>query len=285
MANEKRIVLGFMADTHCNHRIGLMNPRTQLPTDQGPWNPNLTPGQKWLWDCFEQDVKELGKFVGRDDLVMFFDGDLTQGWKHKSDLVSLVPGHEILIALQALEPILTLPAIRKFYFAKGTDAHEGLAGSAPIIIQQGVKRGLIDVQAHYAVHIGELMIDIAHHGPAPGRRAWLRGNELRWYTRSLMMDNIMAGQQVPDILVRAHKHTYALAVTDMITKSLETYMTLAMLLPPYSLLTSFGRQVTQSPDQVKVGMVAVEVWPKSGRVNYRPIEFLHELDTRQHRKL
>lgn len=50
----KRVILLVFSDTHGNHKLGLLNPKTVLydETEEGeliPYTPRLTASQQYLW--------------------------------------------------------------------------------------------------------------------------------------------------------------------------------------------------------------------------------------------
>jgi hypothetical protein len=285
-----RKVIAFLTDPHSGHALGLYNPETKLKVDpkvdgKDYWTPSITPAQEWLWKHYSRDLKELSKFVGRDDLYVTLAGDVCQGNAHKSELVSIRDFDQVDISAQALDPIMRLKQLKRLIILKGTDAHEIYAGSLSMsvsAIMNGKYPGKVDNYFHPLLKIDGVNIDVSHHGPTSGKRAWLRGNELGWYVRDIMLDNLANGRRPPDVVARGHVHVYALAVMNIITDE-ETFYTLGMILPPMCLLDTYARKVAQSPPYVRTGIVALEII--DGKINYKPQEWLHTLHLRTERSL
>lgn len=285
-----RIVFAFLSDTHFNHSLGLLAPGTLLPTDPTTIGDDgkpiqhsyaLTPVQHWLWGNFISDVNNLRSFVGKDRLFVIIAGDVCQGNKHRDELVSQRESDQILMAAYGLKPIMDLPQLEAMYIVKGTDAHDMLAGSLATLVAEQLRltypKKPVEVLYHPVLNVvDKFKIDVSHHGPHYGSRAWLKGNELGWYLRDILMTSLMNGETPPDILVRGHVHDYALNIQTVITKESGSHLCVGMILPPYSVATSFARKVAKSPQHSTTGMIAMELWT-SGVINYKPKEWLHFL--------
>lgn len=290
---RKRVVVAFLADIHANSRFGLLNPDTVLERDDrgvvSTWKPQPTPDQIALWDWYMSDLEALRAFVGRDGLIVVVAGDITDGFKHPSDHVSARVDDQVLIAAKVLMPISQMFArnLLGLYLVKGTEAHEMLAGALSVLTGEVLRRvSSVEVYSHPKIVISgdrqQAIIDVAHHGPPPGKRVWLQGNEVRYYVRDIVTRHLVNGQQPPDAVVRAHQHVYTVNITEVQTVS-KTYFTLGMILPPYSLITPYARQAASSPQESRVGLVALEV--VDGELNLHPWEVFHPFDLRVERRV
>ena len=206
-----------VSDPHCGHRHGLMNPDTsleQVDADGIPfeYHPPLTKIQEYLWDCFTRDVEEVRKIANGNRIVVLPTGDLTTGDKHKDELVSDRPADQIIIAKATMQYMMGLPGMAAMRIVKGTGAHNFGFGTSEILIAEFLKEEYASVSTmvadHYLLHINGMTVDAAHHGPTGGSRNWLKGNEARYYLRSLMMDEFMAGRIPPRLILRGHYHEY-----------------------------------------------------------------------------
>jgi len=264
--HSRRIVV-FFADTHAGHSLGLMSPGITLfdEDEEGnlvPYTPRLTATQEYLWRCYEDDLGSVKDLAAGDPIILVHDGDLTQGVKYPSQLVSTRQADQLIIACENLRRALQLPNATTLRLMHGTGSHTFGEGTSPLLVvrQLGAEYPGLNVKSssHALLNVDGVTFDVAHHGPGPGGRNWLAGNILRYYTRSLMLDELADGGQPPDVVVRAHFHSLVLETVLLITKR-GIYTTEAFVLPSYCGLSEFGRQVTRSTYRISCGLVAVEI--------------------------
>ena len=96
----------LVADAHGGHRLGLLNPDTQLldlewSTDDEPawYTPALTETQRYLWELYEKCIAEHMKEAGSRDVPVWFNGDVTNGNKHPSGILSTRISDQVMICL------------------------------------------------------------------------------------------------------------------------------------------------------------------------------------------
>lgn len=290
MARRDRKLALHLADLHCGCKLGLMPPDVVLQEEDElgnsvPWTPRQSPTQAYLWRCFEEDLDDAKRLAGKMPIVVDVDGDLTHGTKYMEQLVSTRPADQPVIAVACLKRILQLPNITAMRVMTGTAAHEMAEGSLPIMavreLQARYPKVNIAIRHHGLFDICGVSHDVAHHGPAPGIRNWLRGNVLRLYTLSLMQDNLDVGNEPPRVVIRGHRHTYKRETVRKETP-LREYVTDAFLLASYSGLTHHGRQVAQSP--AFIGNVLLALICEEGEL-VRVEAFRHFMDVRTKEKL
>jgi len=261
-----RQLLVTLADYDAGHRLSLLNPETELPADDEhghpePWTPELTAMQRWLWDCYMEDMGLVAELAGEDEVSVAVVGDVTWGNKYLSQAVSESPFDQIIMAYECLTPWLARCRVRAMLLAHGTESHEFGRGAAPEFVA-GLLRDRRGVEAqagrHYLAEVGGVTLDLAHHGPGPGIREWTRGNVVEYYTRSLMMSALMAGENPPAGVVRAHYHDYARRTVRMVAGNREV-VTEAIALPGYTGMTHYATQATRSASTLACGLVAWEV--------------------------
>lgn len=284
---SRRIVV-FFSDTHAGHGLGLMLPGITLFDEDESGNlvsytPRLTATQEYLWRCYEEDLDSVKALAAGDPIILVHDGDLTQGVKYPSQLVSTRQADQLIIAYENLRRALQLPNVTTLRLMHGTGAHTFGEGTAPVLVarQLGAEYPELDVKSssHALLDVDGVTFDVAHHGPGPGSRNWLAGNILRYYTRSLMLDDLADGGRPPDAVVRAHYHSLVLETVRLVTKQ-GIYTTEAFVLPAYCGLTEFGHQVTRSMYRISCGLVAVEV--VEGRLaGMHPFWRINDLRTRE----
>jgi len=257
-----RKVIAFIADTHAGHKLGLMRPGVELLDDSGPkaavWAPTATALQQWLWSCYEADMASVLALAGRSKIVLVHNGDITWGTRFPSQLVSTRLSDQLLIAMDNLQPWYAMKNLQTVLLLQGTESHEFGEGSAPIAIVAQLSKRYPKVSTmcprHALLSIDGLLVDTAHHGPGAGGRSWLTGNELRYYTRSIMLDDLVGGRKPPDVVVRAHWHTGIHETVRLNGATCE-----AFVLPAYCGLTHHATQVSRSAYLLSCGMVALEV--------------------------
>jgi hypothetical protein len=258
-----RKIVAHVTDRHGGHKLGLMNPATLLyaQDDKGnlvPWRPELTPVQKYLWDIHETHILRTIYLADGRQIFFIDGGDMAQGIKYPQELVSTASADQIIIAAYNMYPWLEFPNVNPVRLVSGTEAHEMGESSVTHLVaaQLSAKYEGRDIQVvhHGLMDVDGLDIDYSHHGPPPGRRIWLHGNEGRYYLRDIMMRHIMAGQKPPDIVLRGHYHT---AVIEELR--IGEYKSHLVVTPSYCWLGAHGRQATRSAPEIINGMSAIEI--------------------------
>jgi hypothetical protein len=261
-----RQLLVTLADLHAGHRLGLLNPDTTLPSDDErghpePWVPELTATQRWLWECYTEDLGLVRQLADGDPVIVVVVGDLTWGNRYPEQTVSDNVADQALMAARCLEPWVTWPNLAHLRLIHGTQSHEFGRGAMPELVARLLGAGgALDVRAvrHSLLAVDRVEFDLAHHGTSPGIREWTRGNVLEYYTRSVMMGALMANENPPAGLVRGHYHDYVRRTVRMIAGNREA-VTEAIVLPGYCGLTHYAVQATRSAYTLACGLVAWEI--------------------------
>jgi len=267
MKTENGLVVALVSDTHGGSKFALLNPAVKLtdPDSGETWTPALNGFQKKLWDWYTKDIEQVMKLAAGRPVVLIHVGDPTQGNRFGKEMVSSNAADHVMIAVANLAPWLAHPNVGHVRHIVGTGLHEFNEGAASILIHQIVKATYPNVDSRVVYHalsrVGGVAFDLAHHGPHPGSRNWLRGNVLRLYTRSLMQDEIDAGKAPPAFVIRGHYHVYTSEVV-----TLGEHETRAIILPSWQYPYEYVRKAGQSPARVSFGMVAIEI------VNGKPSE-------------
>jgi hypothetical protein len=261
-----RTIVVWISDTHGGHRLALMRPGVVLFQEdergnQVPYQPQPTAVQRYLWACYEEDRRRVAELARGDRIIVVHNGDLTQGLKYANELVSTREADQYLIAVDNLRPWFALPNLAALRLCHGTGSHGFLEGSADVLVGEhlralypgrdvaGLRHGLLSVDG--------VTFDYAHHGPVPGGRHWLTGNVLRYYVRSLMLDEITRGREPPRVVVRSHYHSYV-RETVRVPGEPER-VTDGVITPAYAHLSEHAAQVTRSAYLITCGLVACEV--------------------------
>lgn len=272
-------------DPHGGHRFGLMLPGVVLPPlDEGDdeWVPQLSATQKKLAEWYEQDRQAVLDLADGDDIFLLMGGDVIQGTLLREQLlVSPRLSDQFAIAEHFLEPWCRLPNLRFMRFCKGTGVHVMNKGSAELTIAQHLRERFgKDISAWYHMDLKAygVEIDVAHHGPPTGSRSWLRGNELRYYTRSIMDDHLKNGRRPPDLVLRGHYHDRTLELVHIHTWG-ETFRTWAAICPAYSIFADdYTLKATRSKDHMTAGLLAFEIIDGQVKQIY---DWAHTLDIRK----
>lgn len=289
MKYTRRILVDF-GDTHAGHRLGLLNPETLLPDENEIgetfyYNPQLTEAQKYLWSIYTKHIESIKSLAGDDEIIVIHHGDMTQGNKYVSEWVTTRMIDQVLMAEANLLPWLQLDNVKIMRFIKGTSSHVMGEASSEIAVTELLKRKYpevsINIMYHGLLDIGGILVDCSHHGPGVGGRAWLQGNEARYYLRSIMMSEIMSGRTPPRIVLRGHFHAPVKEYLEV-----QGYESWLMIVPSYCMLGDYGRQATSSAFKTSNGMVAFEIIEyEDGVTTVYPHSYIDTIDIRTQEKL
>lgn len=255
----------FFADIHCGHQFGLMPPDMELLDDSGPeprvLHPQQTHIQQWVWPHYVNDHAAVQEIAGKSPVKIFPTGDITWGGRFPTQLVSTRMSDQLAIALRCLGLWYLDKNLKVARIMQGTESHEWGEGSAPILVSEQLARLYPKVNTRCVRH-GRFLIqgqpvDVAHHGPGPGMREELLGNQLRLYTRSVMRTDLQQGKQPPVLLVRAHYHAYCHETVNLTFGDTE-YKCEAYILPSYCGATHYAIQATKSAYMLACGMLVAE---------------------------
>jgi hypothetical protein len=281
-ASGRRLVLA-LSDTHGGHRLALLNPATALirEGDAGQaveWAPVPTATQKYLWKVYLEQLAEVRDLAGDDEVLVLHVGDSGWGDKHPEGLLAgITREDQRVIARDNLLPALRLPTVRKARLLSGTLAHAPDDAEARVAAMLQKETGL-DVQAahHSRLTVDGVLFDVAHHGPHPGSRDWLRGNVALYYLRDRVYRDRRMGRKPARVYLRGHFHEWVEVPFREVWRGKRVAADL-VILPSWMSLTWFARRVTQSAPALAHGMAVFEV--VDGRLQeIRP--YLRELDLR-----
>ena len=207
----------------------------------------MTLGQRWLWDCYEQDILSVMELADGDPVDVIHLGDIIQGLRFIDGLNQSRFADQIAIASANGAPWWCWENLNSVTVVSGTGVHEGGEGSAGEIVATlwqaaGIQHGLLNVDG--------VLIDVAHHGPAAGIREWTRGNIARLY----LLDRMLTDDPPARVYLRAHRHEPVWATQHRGDVTADLIVT-----PAYQLPSAYVRQVAQSPSAAVCGMIALEV--------------------------
>lgn len=290
-----RTIIAVRGDTQGGSSVGLVNPETKIPdigilengreVFNGWRTPELRPVQRTLWKWHTEDLENIKKLAGKDRIVFLEMGDMTQGNIFKDNLSEITLSGQYFVSKYNTIPILKIPTVSHLYIVKGTGVHVWGEGSTETMLTYLLKEKFpqkkIDITDHWFLNVDGFQLDVAHHGPGAGIRNWTRGNVFELYIKSILADIIDVGDEVPDAILRGHKHEfiYRRAVHQVKGKIWELP---GFIVPPYCFLDSHALKVVNSPSYMGVGMLAFEIINGS---LYKFHPFLHYVDLRAHEKV
>ena len=234
MAKEALVV--FFSDLHSNSTVGLCPPEVSVE-DGGKYHANLI--QRWLWDQWTEFWTEVKSLRKKRPLVLVVVGDVIEGKHHGT--VQLVSDSTLVqheIALLNLEPAMDLkPDLT--YFVRGTESHVGASAEFENFIAKEMN-GVIDpITNSYTwswlpLDIRGVLFNVAHHATG-GRRPWTFANSANALAAEETITAAEAGERLPDVVVRAHKH--------IPKDSYDNYKVRVLGLPSWQLQTMYGTKL------------------------------------------
>jgi hypothetical protein len=262
-----RRLIAIEADWHSNNRFGLMQPETILES-QGAnggveeFSPELAPVQQFLYELRSQNIEKLKELAGDDEIVFFHLGDPAQGFKHNGQFVQNTEYDEISIAFANAKPIFSLPNVTTGRFVVGTEAHEGIGGSATKILSRMLHAEFPDADIKYIYHgfanVDGITIDYTHHGPTTGIRKWTEGNQLGHYLKDILITDLLDGKTPARYYFRGHVHRLGWE-TRRVRRDGEWITGDIIVVPSMCDMGAFARQITRSENRITNGMVVLEI--------------------------
>uniref|UniRef100_A0A6M3KRJ1 Calcineurin-like phosphoesterase n=1 Tax=viral metagenome TaxID=1070528 RepID=A0A6M3KRJ1_9ZZZZ len=265
--SARRRVVVCLSDLHSGHKLGLANPDTILWDEDQEGNPKARPislgaTQEYLWALYQEHIEGVTEFAAGDEIVVLHNGDLTQGTHYPDQVASNELDDQIQTGLWNLKPWFALPNVKTVRLLLGTGVHT-LNGSSELIIARLLRSEYGDrsVKAisHGLFDIDGALFDVAHHGANASSRVWLQGNQLRYYLRSLMLEELLAGNRPPDVVLRSHFHHWLPPETVSVGAGGKVYTSRMMLTSSYCGMGGHARKATRSQHVQNHGLVAIEI--------------------------
>ena len=283
----KRRILVVLSDEHAGHRLCLCNPEAEWDDFSADGEPcankaNLTRTQEWYWEGHEWGRKEVKKLAGRDEITLIHNGDITWGQKYPDGLIAYEQSAQVDIAFWNLKPWLDMKNVKVVRMMHGTQSHEYGTGSSTKAVTSliAARYPKLDIahRRHALFSIDGVSIDVAHHGTTAGIRQWTTGNQLRYYMRSLMNDELARSRPIPRLMFRAHYHTYVWETLRMGTEHVMD----GFITPAFAGMTHYASQATRSAYLQGLGMIAIEIVDGEYRGAY---PFIRHADLRTEEEL
>jgi hypothetical protein len=273
----------LQTDPHFGYRFGLLKPETHLESfdeADGDFVPELTVTQEQLWQWNSEDFAAISELTAGAPTALLLEGDVCHGtWV--GDVVSPRMADQPVMAVAGLKRWVELPQIQLVRFVKGTRVHSHGHGSLELLtahILQLETGKPVGVSYHMNLSLAGVSFDLAHKGPAPGKRQWLDANELRLYVRSIMERDLVNGKRPPHVVVRGHYHERRFAHVHE-HREKDVVDTWGIIVPAYSIFKDdYTNHSTQAKSHMNAGTVVVEF--QGGKV--RDVhDFTHTFDLRK----
>lgn len=281
--------LAWFGDSHTCHQYGLIRPDTVLHRE-GPdgeieeYHPALNNTQKFLLALYQKGIEAIRQITADGPLTLFMGGDLAHGLKYPEQLITQSLRDHVTAGVDLLDLWTALPNLTTVRLLTGTGAHSPLGSIEQLAAEiLALRHPDLDVrcvghsnvrivdgeeEATAREEISDVVVDAAHHGPGVGIRRWTQGNQIRYYMRSLWLDDVAEGLRPPDLILRFHRHRFRWeTLHDRYRGGLHTYH--AFISPAMCGVSYYARQVTLSQHKVDMGMMlagiennrVVRIWP------------------------
>lgn len=230
-----KTITAIVSDTHIGSHTAIA--LKEWLTDDGQ-SIVANPAQLWLlasWADYWDYVKSLCGIKGRyrkNRLVVIHLGDIIEGRNHGSVQLMSNVEDQMAMACELLRPLAAM-ADGGFYCTRGTEAHAGDAAQSEVRICHEIGAKACEWELTLDIEDGPLL-DCGHNGRA-GRRDWT--SSAAGVAAEVAMDAAMAGQKIPDYVLRGHAH-----VVDDSGFKLNGIR--AIMLPAWQLRTAFGFKVS-----------------------------------------
>lgn len=272
-----KTVIAIPSDLHAGSVVGICPPSQWQLDAGGYYTPSEAQGL--LWAQWEECWARVAQLRKRGRLIVVMNGDSVEGVHNSTtEIFTLRIDEQERMFTECLEYGLNIAKHKGkdlLFFTRGTETHVGPGASSEerIARDMGAEFESESRATHYHLRLkvqGNI-IDIAHHGPSPGIRAWTYGNVLFHTIKSIYMNSIEHSLPVPRAWVRSHFHTWVSPPRYSGNHgTIEGFIT-----PAFQLMTGYAVKYTKAAKLADVGMLILIVedgelrW-ECPRVSYQP---------------
>ena len=197
-----------ISDTHAGCQLALCPPSVKLDSG-GTYQQSVVQTKLWaMWQYFWRDW--VPKATKGERYIIVHNGDAIDGRHH--DSVTQITQNitdQVGIAFSILEPVVKAKNCAGYYHIRGTEAHVGKSGQA----EEGLAKALkaipdeIGNQARWELwmKLNGCLIHFSHHIGTTQSANYESTAPYKEYIESLT-DSARWGRQVPDVIVRSHRH-------------------------------------------------------------------------------
>ena len=195
-----------IADPHSGLKVGLMPPKV-IEAKGTQFQRTLTQGttQKMLWKKWTAAHDRI--FDGTaDEVIVIFTGDMVHGIKDATGIYTSSYKTQKDAIVQCVLPWVNKASMS--YCVRGTRWHVGDDG----IVEDQIAQEL-GCYKHHSFHKLEIEIQgvrfmVAHKGPKPGSRAWLKKNSMLLALNDRYFSALQLGTEPSDVYLWGHFHEY-----------------------------------------------------------------------------
>ncbi len=204
----KNIVV--ISDLHSGCRMSLCPPTGARMDGGGTYMPSALQGKLWLiWREFWDEWVPVA--TKGEPYAVVINGDIVDGVHHKSTTqISQDTEDQADIAFELLEPIAK-KCEGNFFMTRGTEAHVGQSGvdEEKLAKRLGAKKNEVGQRARFELwlKIGKRLVHFAHHIGTTGSMAYETSAVMKEMSE-MFADSCRWGNQMPDIIVRSHRHRH-----------------------------------------------------------------------------
>lgn len=262
--DSQNTIIAIPSDTHCGSPVGLFPPVTWALSSGGNYTP--TKLNELVFEAWKDSWLEIKKIKERLNarLIVVHNGDGVEGVHHRTtEVITYRLDEHERIHKACMTSALNLVGFNAdkgdmLFYVFGTPAHVGEGGAAEENIAR--EMGAIPMTPPSAnsffqdgvylwdtlrIRVNGRLFDIRHQGPHPGGRPWLKGNNFLYMLRSIYLESIRNKGELPDYVIRSHRHTWIPPVTfrdeDAVNGNVEIT---GFLTPCFQAKTSYGHRVT-----------------------------------------
>lgn len=223
-----------ISDSHCGSTVGLAHPTESRNVDGN--TIRLNPIQAWLWECHEHMCNEwLPSIAGGDPFVVFHNADAIDGYHHRTRQTWTTDDGAMRDCFVACYRDLADRAAAWFQ-TRGTECHTGESVESEAGFYLGAERHPTTgtyAPDEWRVEMCGKLISVAHHTSTTSR-PYLESGVGSREVATAALAALRANRRPPDILVRAHGHTFT-----------ETQDATGMYirLPPWQVKTRYAAKV------------------------------------------
>jgi hypothetical protein len=288
---NKDTVVAVISDIQVGSTVAICPSKWNL-SEGGTFH--ASPAQKIMRRQWIHSAKQVGELLAegrvRKRLVLVLNGEPIDGDHHDTpQIITKNTGEQIDMAISLIDEWMQLAGYEPergdcMYLVRGTSAHEkgeyierigrDLEGVVPYRKDSSstTKDGRYHFQKLRRTVNGK-MFHIAHHGFSRGSRAWTSENSIAYSLKSMYFNGLDYGYDIPDFVIRSHKHVFTYAYYHGRRKVIYGCQT-----PCWQLKTHFGNQVAANEDINTIGMIYFDVL-ESGATKIYP-EIMEVQDTK-----
>lgn len=272
-----KTVIAIPADTHSGSCLGLIPPHQWQLDDGGHYDPS-TAQREVLWAQWAEAWERVKKLRKGGRLIVIHNGDCVEGTHDRVMAVfSRRRDTQERIHVACMDWALQTAKFKQndsLYYIRGTAWHtgRGCASDERIAEDMGAVPARDSAYSHYhlRLNVDGVLLDVAHHGPGPGVRAWTKENSLYHTVKSIYLDCIEESRPVPDAWVRSHFHQWVNPQTYSGNHGTIT----GFLTPAFQLTTPFGIKKSKAIKNASVGMLIIVV--KDGKLTWECPHVTHQ---------